>query len=280
VKPSILKFAVWLVLIFGVECITLDKSLAQQPRSKIDDLQIDWVIPNGAFSENEGKALSGDTKLSIRMVPKRLFETASEVVAADGTLLLPKGAQLYGMIGSKFRVCSQEKHDLKYASAGNRVCMQDDNGDGVLDHYFLRGMGRNFLTTDKMWFAMNGYPPLEMPELKRAEHIEIDRGHTKIAPAFSIEIYGGKRSIYTTVSFEVQNKFSGACYALAVVPDAGGITENACFVDDFQVKLSAVKGKKRKDTEFTLNAPDRDIGVRFDVISKKLWREMRGASFE
>jgi hypothetical protein len=279
------KQLVWNLAILFASGLTTVVANAQPtetkpPRAKIDDLQIDWIIPNGAFVQLKGQTLLTSANPKISILPRRLFEASADVIAADGSLLLPSGAQLYAMIGPKFRICSQEKQPLPYASATDRVCLQDENGDGVLDRYFLRNRGRSFMSTDHMWFAMNGYPPSELSLLKMAEFKEINRIRAKVVPDLWLEFSFSKSDIFVTTNFDYGFKFLGRCQRNSIPNEASGSIEATCLVKDLTARSFNFQSKNKKERSLSIEGPERDIAVRFDVIAKPLWREMGAAYFE
>ena len=139
--------------------------------ASVDDLQIDWVVPAGTFAD--AKTIErGNVLFKVKPLPRKLYATTGEVTATGGQKLLPEGAQLYSMIGRHLLACSQAPGPEGYASHSSRICLLDSDDDGKFDSYFERHTGKAFLTSDGMWYAMNGNPGPALP-LKGAAFVEL-----------------------------------------------------------------------------------------------------------
>lgn len=87
-----------------------------------------WVEEQGVVAE-------------ARLFPTRLLAATQDVLADNDRMLLPEGAQLWPLRGDLRVYCNLEKtEDRAYRSGRKRVCVVDEDADGVFDTYFERGV--------------------------------------------------------------------------------------------------------------------------------------------
>lgn len=90
-----------------------------------------WVGPHKSFA-------------SARLLPATLLVLKADVTAPDGTLILPAGTKLNGLVSKTKSACTLEAPPSKglaavwFYGADRYLCFIDDNGDGRFDRYFRR----------------------------------------------------------------------------------------------------------------------------------------------
>jgi hypothetical protein len=247
-----------------------------------DQLQIDWVIPAEAFAAAVTDHPDANLRYEVKFVPRRLFRTTANLIGADGELLLPVDAELFAMIGAKRALCSQGKYQADSAGANNRVCIVDEDGDGAFDSYFLRGLGKSFWTTDKMWFAMNDYFPTIRRPLKSAGIAEADRLQAKnhVAATFDYTVTKAG-TVDSVVSIERSFRFVGSCAGDKPTVPAPIERVAECGISGQVFRATNFGAKKRQDRVLSASGPGRDVTVRFDVAPRLFGaRLMNGVYFD
>lgn len=242
-----------------------------------DALQIDWEIPVGAFRQENSNVEKSVVSFNIRLVPAQLWVADEPILSIEGTLLLPKGAQLYGMIGPRLIACSQDEFAQMYIGSKNRVCVVDDNGDGKFDAYFLRGMARS--VTDRMWFAMNDSLPPNEGGIRTFSY-------SKKNP---ITAHQRPKIVWT-----LRPVSSGNVYLDLDIEDGSKFT-STCGIADYEVKPTEFRGpcgspnievyawelnKRARGERVEVKAPNRPLKVRFDVNPRLFGRLMAGMLVE
>lgn len=120
-----------------------------------DEYQIAWKLAPAASVQSETWVRKNRDVVRTRMLPERLFAAAADIRSPAGELLVPKDMQLVGMDYARAMVCSVAKGPAGSRAAGKRVCLLDEDGNGTLDSFFDRTMGRSTFNTDGYWFIMN-----------------------------------------------------------------------------------------------------------------------------
>lgn len=257
----------------AITCLTCVSALlfAAPASAAIDDLQIDWVVPAGGFVRSAEDAAKGFPSYEAKALPRRLYTADADVLAKDGSKLLPKGAQLYAMIGKLFMVCSQEQAAAPYRAASSRVCLVDEDGDRQFDTYFTRSMGRSWMSGDQMWFAMNNNVPASRSAIIPARATEIDRSQAAQTVSVGLNFYvDADGTIRGGASIAHQFGFSGRCGQAKPVPDPAGWVTARCLVRDMVVRASNFAALEAKDRKVEVSLPKRELALRFDVAPRLL----------
>lgn len=237
----------------------------------IDDLQIDWVVPADGFVRSDEDAAKGIPRYEAKALPRRLYAADADVLAKDGSKLLPKGAQLYAMVGKLFMVCSQAQAATPYRAASNRVCLVDEDGDRQFDTYFTRSMGRSWMSGDQMWFAMNNNIPAKRSPIIPARATQIDRNQAAQTVSVGLNFYvDADGTIRGGASIAHQFGFSGRCGQANSVPDPAGWVTARCLVKDLVVRASNFTAPEAKDRKVEVSLPQRELALRFDVAPRLL----------
>lgn len=121
------------------------------------DLEVDrgdryalyWTIAESPVRAGDFWVKEQEAIVETRLWPVALYTTDSIINAADGTLLVPAGAQLVRVTGDRLLVCTQQK-TMTGVSKSKRVCLVDTNGDGSVDASFSKGLGGTG------WIAFSG----------------------------------------------------------------------------------------------------------------------------
>lgn len=249
----------------------------------VDDLQIDWVVPAGTFAD--AKTIErGNVVFKVKPLPRKLYATTGDVTATGGQRLLPEGAQLYSMIGRHLLACSQAPGPEGYDSHSSRICLLDSDDDGKFDSYFERHTGKAFLTSDGMWYAMNGNPGPALP-LKGGAFVEISRTLATERPEvrLKVDFFYSKRRGMGGSRIEISidkdaGKFMGNCTPKDVMVE-NGQAKIACLMPDLAFIITVPQGEHSK-TDYEVVDPRRDVAVRFDVAPRLMGgRVMDGIHF-
>lgn len=247
----------------------------------IDDLQIDWVIPVGSIDE---KGLNGGEKrrVTVRPVPRKMFESSSDVVTIGGVKLLPAREPLYAMVGPVFMVCSQTIAPAAYVAKSDRVCLRDTDRDGKLDSFFTRSRGRSFMAGDQMWFAMNNNIPNPTGAIKPIELVEVDRMRAPERPVLDFSFSTQKDgTVRLGVVIEGEHSFSTSCLEISGSSAVGNQSTFACLDPGFVVFRRPGAPSSKPAYELQIVTPKRELAVRFDVVPRLMGaRLMRGMYFE
>lgn len=83
----------------------------------------------------------GDTVAEAPMFTEDLFETR-DGASANGKAIFGKRMQFATAVSSQSIRCSVARGDPDTLSATRRICLTDDDHDGVYDHYFDVGLGQ------------------------------------------------------------------------------------------------------------------------------------------
>jgi hypothetical protein len=129
-----------------------------------------WQLEQSNYGPQEALAtkfldLTFNTIYQTRLLPDRLFQADSDLKSQTGTPLLGKGTQLVGLEFSTPLVCTLFEGSSETISSEKRVCLLDENGDGVFDSYFLRPLHSNLLSYSGKWYALQGKIPKKMDSL-------------------------------------------------------------------------------------------------------------------
>jgi hypothetical protein len=243
------------------------------------DLQIDWILPINSYAIDGKSHKKNSARISSTAVPRKLFVTKSDVYSDSGLKILEAGAQLYMMASSNLMICSQVPSPKPYIGSSNRICFVDEDGDGILDTYFTRSLGRSFLSTDEMWFAMNANIPAERNAVKHFEIAEVDRSLSimKIDIGFYFHVFSEK-NISVQLSIEKKFKFDTDCDPRQF--DGNFHASNgSCLLPDFFVRAPNPNGGTSELLD--IRPPSREASVRFDVDPRLFGsRLMKSAYFE
>lgn len=125
------------------------------PASPPDEYQIAWKLAPATSVASEAWVRKNRDVVRTRMLPERLFAAGADIRSATGELLVPKDMQLLGMDYRRAMVCSVAVGPVGSRTAGKRVCLLDEDGNGSFDSFFDRTMGRSTFNTDGYWFIMN-----------------------------------------------------------------------------------------------------------------------------
>lgn len=237
----------------------------------VDDLQIDWIVPAGTFADAK-TVERGNVVFNVKPLPRKLYATTRDVTATGGQKLLPAGAQLYAMIGIHLLACSQAQGPEGYASHSSRICLLDSDGDGRFDSYFERNTGKAFLTSDGMWYAMNGNPGAALP-LTDADFVEVSRTLATERPEvhLKVDFFYSKRRGMGAARIEISidkgpGKFLGNCTPKDVMVE-NGRAKIVCLTPDLIFGITVPQGEHSK-TDYEVVDPRRDVAVRFDVAPR------------
>lgn len=233
-------------------------------------LQIDWEIPSGAFAPERAKTAKGITSFSSYLQPSQLVVVTESVASEDGRMLLPPDAQLYRMVGLNLLACSQDVYPEGYVGASRRVCLQDDNGDGQFDTYFVRHRGRSVWNTDGMWFAMNDIIPPPEGRLRSFSYRLANPTSAKLKPKIQLSLGAARGGgIFSSITVEPLNAFSAECgkgNAKSSKPDE---FLGYCGSSVFLIEATNLK-KPESEHAFRVIAPEGPLKVRFDAEARLL----------
>lgn len=225
-------------------------------------LDIDWVIPKGAIQFGKANLAAEGTQFTFDILPRELYASPVEVVAADGTKLLPAGAQLYAMIGELPMACSQEKSPVGYVGESKRICVRDTDADGTFDSFFTLGRGRSALTSDSSWFAINSKLPSRLSALQPLTLASIDREFAALKPKVEWTLSASRPDvIWSRFEVEGRYKLSAQCGERIKGPTTPSNMVIPCGGPDISVRSS--QNVDTGQIELDLQHPDRDIGVQF-----------------
>lgn len=243
-------------------------AFALSPKKNL--LQIDWEIPAGAFARANAKVEDGTTSFETQLEPSQLIVADEPVVSADGKSLLPTGAQLYRMVGLNLAACSQDVFPEGFVGASRRVCLQDEDGDGRFDTYFVRQRGRSVWNTDGMWFAMNDIIPPPEGRLRPFSYKLDNPANANLKPEITLNLGAARGGgIYASISIKPMNSFSLICgkgKARSAKPDE---FIGYCGSSVFLIQATNLD-KPEQEHVFKVVAPDGRLKVRFDAEARLL----------
>jgi hypothetical protein len=231
--------------------------------ANVNDVQIDWMIAKddwaGAVPENKGR----DVGFKLRLLPRTLFVSEEDIVAADGTKLLPAGAQLYAMTGPNLAVCSQLAAKAPFVGSSKRVCLRDDDGDGALDSYWLRFPVQQLLGKGD-WLILNGDVPPERARVVKSKLKSMPSNLAEIpAELFLRFSLKGNGSVQGYIWVKDGNSFYGPCFPTKAAENK--ISEQFCLVPDLIVRGINFDAKNKDERRMEVALPSRDVKVRFDI---------------
>jgi hypothetical protein len=230
-------------------------------------VEIDWFVPQSQL--NDASIVRTDSRslsLSFQAYPRTLYVASSDVLAADGTKLLPAGQQLYGMRGANLMICSQQRVvNRDYAGSRGRICLRDDDWDGVFDTYFSRTFGRSILVTDGLWFAMN---TADLPDRRdRVAPASIrEENFFGASATITIEATFRRGRTYMSSELTILNRtFQGSCEQQTQTARAvGEETRWECLAPGLIVAHLAADAADQTEN-LRIMFPNRDLSARFRV---------------
>lgn len=137
------------ILALGVSFFSAASAGGDEAVDRGDGYALYWTIDETPLRAGDFWVKEQESIVETRLWPVALYTTDSPVSAADGSLLLPAGAQLVRVTGERFLVCTQQK-TATGLSKSKRVCLVDMNGDGNVDSSFSKGLG------GVSWIAFSG----------------------------------------------------------------------------------------------------------------------------
>lgn len=114
-----------------------------------DHYALYWTIGESPVRAGDFWVKEQESIVETRLWPVALYTTDNPIIAADGSLLLPAGAQLVRVSGDRLLICTHQK-TAAGVSKSKRVCLVDANGDGTVDASFVKGLGGTG------WIAFSG----------------------------------------------------------------------------------------------------------------------------
>lgn len=236
---------------------------ANAAHAGVNDLQIDWMIAEKEWASVKPEISGRDIDFGLQLLPSKLYITEEDVVAADGTKLLPAGTQLYGMTGRNLAVCSQLAAKPPYAGASNRVCFHDDDGDGALDSFWLRlPLQQMFGKAD--WFALNGELPADRQKVIAPKMRTVpSEGAEKLAELNLRIMFKKNGDASGAIWVKNGDMFSGPC--ITDVNAGLQVSEARCLIADFGANAANYLSKDKTNVQFEIVRPRRDVNVRFEI---------------
>lgn len=233
-------------------------------------LQIDWEIPSGAFAPEKAETVKGITSFTSHLQPSQLVVVTESVASEEGRMLLPPDAQLYRMVGANLLACSQDVFPQGFVGASRRVCLQDDDGDGRFDIYFVRHRGRSVWNTDGMWFAMNDIIPPPEGRLRPFGYMLANPASAKLKPKIKLNLGAARGGgVFSSISVELLNIFNAECgkgKANSPKPDE---FLGYCGTSVFLIEATNLN-KPESEHAFRVIVPNGPLKVRFNAEARLL----------
>lgn len=230
----------------------------------IDEYQIAWMIPPASSERQTVRAAPQGTLFSTKLLPEKVFLTKSRVVAKNGDFLMPNGTRLALMDYPRLLACNLERGPEGSVARSNRICVLDEDGDLRFDTYFLRSFGKSMMTTDGLWFAMNGKMPKKRIGLAAFDHEEGDRTAMAVSPELTVRyarIFDKSQATLLVASVAGRLSATSVCNAYLPRDDAAsGFRVQRCLVPGFDV---AVLGREGESLTFSVAGQQRPVRVRF-----------------
>lgn len=232
-------------------------------RADVNEFQIDWMLSQKDLSVAASKQPGRSARYDFRLLPSKLFVSDDEIVAVDGTKLLPAGSQLYAMTGPAFAVCSQRAAKAPFAAAKKRICFRDDDGDGSLDSFWMRTPIQQALGKGE-WLIMNSEVPAKRGRVSQPKLRSISPDLAEVTGELSLSFaLNDNGTIAGGIWVRNGGIFSGSCVPMQ--RSAANASEQFCLVRDLVVRgvnfASPNQGERRLDVVF----PQRDVKVRFAI---------------
>lgn len=241
-------------------------AFASAARAEMNEVQIDWIIAQDEWSQVSPSVGQHSVTYQLRGVPRKLYSAVEEVIARDGTKLLPAGAQLYGMTGPKLAACSQAAMAKGYAGSKNRVCLRDEDGDGRMDVYWLRPPAKK-LFGQAEWFAMNTQgmqvsgSPVSPPTIAVVASAEATM-KMEITATVGLKSNGtGAARVFVRDGVG----FSGNCIPADQKDQPIGMIRFSCLVPDLVIQTTPIQGQDYKSSRLSVSTPRREVGIKFQM---------------
>lgn len=231
----------------------------------LSEVQIDWVIPSSQFPSEVLEAQK-DKEISIALhpVPSKLFVTKSPLVDVDGEALLPRGAQLYRMVGHQLMMCSQSSFE-GYLGKGRRICLIDTSSDGQVDSYFTQSRGRDALWSGDFWYAMAGSLPEDVTAIQPTQIAEVDRELATEKPIVNFVLQPQKSGRLDTEVKVDGRTFTNQCMPKKPKPIGDDMWGYACFAPGIVVISPFERRVKGTPWRARIVVQERLFFLRFDV---------------
>ena len=236
---------------------------ATTARADVNDLQIDWMIAEKEWTTVKPEVRGRDIDFSLQLLPSKLYVAEEDVVAVDGTKLLPVGSQLYAMTGRNLAVCSQLAAKPPFVGASNRVCFHDDDGDGALDSFWLRlPLQQMFGKAD--WFALNGELPVDRMKVVPPKLRSVPSEGAEKPAELNLRVqFKAKGNASGAIWVKNGDMFSGPC--LTHVNTGTELSTARCLIPDFGATATNFASKDKAKVQVEAVVPRRDVSVRFQI---------------
>lgn len=232
-------------------------------RADVNEVQIDWMISKDDWAKAASAGNPRRSDYKMKLLPSHLFTTQDNVVAADGTKLLPAGSQLYALTGPAFAACSQMAAAPGFLGADNRICFRDDDRDGKFDTFWTRRPIKQLLGKDD-WFILNDEIPaararVVAPTLQEVSP-EMAEATTDINLRFSL---GGKGVVSGAIWVRNGELFTGYCIPMGrSVPNA---IDEQCLIPDLIARATNFDSPDKSIRKLEMIPPTRSTPVRFQI---------------
>lgn len=233
-------------------------------RADVNEFQIDWMLSQNDLSLAGAKQTTGrSARYDFRLLPSKLFVSEDEVVAADGTKLLPAGSQLFAMTGPAFAVCSQRAAKAPYAGAKKRICFRDDDGDGSLDSFWMRTPIQQALGKGE-WLIMNSEVPAKRGRVSPLKLRSISPDLAEVTGELSLSFaLNDNGTVAGSIWVRNGGIFSGSCVPVQRV--ATNVSAQYCLVRDLIVQGIDFASPNKDERRLSVLFPQRDVKVRFSI---------------
>ncbi|ATW03593.1 hypothetical protein [Sphingorhabdus sp. YGSMI21] len=241
-------------------------------------MQVDWSIVKGNWPKIQ--SVSGKTKvdLSVEMHPTRLLVAERDIVGVDGRKLLPAGSQLYGMAGKTTALCSQSPASELYMGSKSRVCLIDKDNDGVVDHSFLAGFGKNWLAKRPGWWILNQADEDEIFPIILPSLAEINPLNATQTLSLKLALKA-KRSGGIVTGVYVDGLDAGLFGICQPLEKRGSDLISSCFVEGFTVTFHNYKSKDKSERRLDFDFPDRKVSILMEVSKGLIGSEVASLIF-
>jgi hypothetical protein len=142
--------------------------------------RLEWRIEAQPIPEQDFWVKEQGVVVKTRLLPKELYVADSAIFGQNKELLIPSGTQLVRFYGNDFVVCN-----VLAATSGlaknRRVCIADQDHDGLPDGSFTHGLGGKFWFT--LWGNYSGKP---LPKISLVNIRSIPVSEMIDAPIFTL----------------------------------------------------------------------------------------------
>ena len=185
-----------------------------------DEMQVAWMLPPLAAQPQTITLPRRRIIYQAPLLPERLFVVRQPVLGADGAVLAPAGTQFLLMEWPTLAVCSLGRDQTGLAGATQKVCLLDENGDGVPDTHF-RGSGDH-----DGWYVLNRRLPAVRQPLRPVALTEIPPAELVRKPVFSLRLDRWpteRRGFLLAGSVDGANYYWAGCTPLTARPGSACI---------------------------------------------------------